>query len=286
MPIAAHGKQPVDGIPVGIPMGLPVDGTCARPSAYGKAEHQAQYSDVELGGIGAPGAGGSAEFHGQVPEGIRAGFIRKVYGILTAQMLFTVVLIASCMLVPSVRSVIIALFKIPLMQIMMFVPTIGVMCALQKYKDQHPTNYQLLAAFTVLVDLPLGFMCAIYYQAGLGILVLQAFLMTVVCFGTLTCYAMYSGKDFSWMGGMLSMGLMGMVMWGFLASIFGVGGGLMYSACGVILFCGFILYDTQRIMEVYGPDDYIMAVIDLYLNIVNLFTYLLELLSSLSGDDN
>merc|ERR1719229_1830563 len=74
-----------------------------------------------------------------------------------------------------------------------------------------------------------------------------------------------------------------MIMWGFLGSMFGFGGGLMYSACGAILFCGYIVFDTHRVMEVYGPDDAIVAAIELYLDVINLFMYLLELLSAMSG---
>merc|ERR1712232_865544 len=131
------------------------------------------------------------------------------------------------------------------------------------------------------MSLPLGFVCSAYYKAGLGSLVLQAFVLTMACFGSLTAYAMHSKQDFSWMGGMLSMGLTGLVVWGLLASLFGLGGGLVYSAFGAMLFCGYILYDTHRIMEVLGPDDAIVGAIDLYLDIINLFMYLLQLLSAM-----
>merc|ERR1711920_298973 len=205
--------------------------------------------------------------------------IRKVYGILTAQMLFTVVFIAACMLVKPMRSLILGMFqRMPGMQLLLMIPTVGVICALMKYKDKHPLNYKLLAAFTVLISLPLGYVCAAYYSVGLGSLVLQAFLLTMVCFASLTTYAMYSGQDFSWMGGMMR--------WGLLASIFGIGGGLVYSTCGALLFCGYILYDTHRVMEVYGPDDAIVAAIELYLDIVNLFMYLLQLLSAVTGGED
>jgi FtsH-binding integral membrane protein len=36
----------------------------------------------------------------------------------------------------------------------------------------------------------------------------------------------------------------------------------------------------------YGPDDYIMAAIALYLDLINLFLYMLELLRMLQGGDN
>merc|ERR1711924_521593 len=96
-------------------------------------------------------------------------------------------------------------------------------------------------------------------------------------------YAMKSGKDFEWMDGLLSMGLMGLLMFGFLGWIFGFSGGILYSLFGVVLFCGFIIYDTHRVMRVYGPDDAILASIELYLDIVNLFLYILELLSSMNN---
>ena len=55
---------------------------------------------------------------------------------------------------------------------------------------------------------------------------------------------------------------------------------------GSLIFSGYILYDTSMIMHCYGPDDYVMAAIQLYLDIINLFLYLLELLRMLQGGDN
>ena len=46
-----------------------------------------------------------------------------------------------------------------------------------------------------------------------------------------------------------------------------------------ILGCVMIIYDTNNIMKHYGVDDYMIAVIELYLDILNLFRYLLLLLS-------
>merc|ERR1712039_826747 len=128
--------------------------------------------------------------------------------------------------------------------------------------------------------------CAAYQKAGLGYLILQAFAITAACFIGLTAYAMKSGKDFSWMGALLSMGLWGMMMFSFLGWLFGFSGGILYSLFGVVLFCGYIVYDTHRVLRVYGPDDAIMASIELYLDILNLFLYILEFLSRMSGSDS
>jgi len=248
-------------------------------SVYGQS-YRPQH-DVELGDIVAekPSAAGG------VPPEIRAGFIRKVYGILSAQMAFTVFFCGLCMVVSPMRHGIIKCFSLPGMQFLIFIPTVCILCALSKYKSQHPLNYQLLAAFTVLTALPLGFICAAYYTAGLGVLIFQAALITTVCFLGLTAYTVYSGADFSWMGAGLSAGLCGMLVWGLLASLFGFGTGLVYASFGALLFCGYIVFDTWRVMKEYGCDDAIEASIELYLDIVNLFIYILEILSSLSRSE-
>lgn len=268
----------------------------SRPQAYGRQEDVDEDDDVELGK--APATLGKAptsdhiDIHEEqsMPEDIlsgehRAGFVRKVYGILAAQMTLTCLTCAGAMLIPPIRGLFVAMMSIPYFSLLIFVPAICVLCALQAKKDQHPTNYYLLWTFTGLMSVSIAGICAIYQQAGLGYLVLQAFAMTAACFLGLTAYAMKSGKDFQWMGGLLSMGLMGMLMFSFLGWIFGFHGGIVYSLFGVVLFCGYILYDTQRVMKIYGPDDAIMASIELYLDILNLFLYILELLSSMQGQN-
>merc|ERR1719326_1841652 len=102
----------------------------------------------------------------------------------------------------------IQLLRVPFANLGIFIPAVCVLCALQAKKAEHPTNYYLLWTFTGLMSFSIAGICAAYQQAGLGILVLQAFAITAACFIGLSVYAMKSGKDFSWMGGMLSMGLM------------------------------------------------------------------------------
>ena len=55
---------------------------------------------------------------------------------------------------------------------------------------------------------------------------------------------------------------------------------------GAVLFSGFIIYDTQLVMKHISPEDYIIAVLNLYLDIVNLFIKILKLLNELKKNDN
>ena len=54
----------------------------------------------------------------------------------------------------------------------------------------------------------------------------------------------------------------------------------------LLVFVGYILYDTSNLIHVLGPDDYIIAAVQLYLDIINLFLYLLEILRMLQGGNS
>ena len=214
---------------------------------------------------------------------VKAGFIRKVYGILSIQLMFTVIGAATFMFVESARTF--ALSSMGVFYTAALLP-IPVLFALFCYKDKHPVNLYLLSLFTVCEAYTVGVVCAVYQQQGYGMIVLQALLLTAAIFISLTSYVFVTKKDFSWMGGALYMGLMVLVMWSIIQMFFPIGGGLgraVFSLLGALLFSGYILYDTSNIMHRMGPDDYIMASISLYLDIINLFLYLLEILRFLQG---
>lgn len=50
---------------------------------------------------------------------------------------------------------------------------------------------------------------------------------------------------------------------------------LVYSGFGVLLFSGYILYDTSMIMKRLSPDEWVMAVVSLYLDAINVFLFVL-----------
>lgn len=146
-------------------------------------------------------------------------------------------------------------------------------------------------AFTALMGASLGPMLSHYLAfPGGSSLIMQALGGTAFVFFALSGYVLVTGKDFSFMGGFLYVGLMvaiiGMIGV-FVAGLFGVqvsGVQLGISALIVLLMSGFILYDTSRIIH-GGETNYLYATVNLYLDILNLFTSLLHILGALSGDD-
>jgi modulator of FtsH protease len=109
----------------------------------------------------------------------------------------------------------------------------------------------------------------------------DAFLLTVLGFTGLTSYALLSKRDFSFLGGFLSMGLWVLIGASLLAMF--VGGtafSLAIASVGILLFGGFVLYDTSRMLRDPDNRDAVGAAIGLYLNFLNLFLFLLRILSS------
>jgi modulator of FtsH protease len=108
----------------------------------------------------------------------------------------------------------------------------------------------------------------------------DAFVLTVLGFSGLTAYALLSKRDFSAIGGFLSMGLWVVIGAGLL-NIF-VGGSVLalaISSVAILLFGGFVLYDTSRMLRDPSNRDPVGAAIGLYLNFLNIFVALLRILA-------
>jgi modulator of FtsH protease len=109
----------------------------------------------------------------------------------------------------------------------------------------------------------------------------EASLLTAAVFVSLSAYVHITKKDFSAWGGMLFTGLIVLIV----ASVIGLfflsssAYQLTLSAISAIIFSGFILFDTSRLVR-GGETNYIMAALSLYLDVLNLFLDLLRLLSS------
>ncbi len=111
----------------------------------------------------------------------------------------------------------------------------------------------------------------------------DAFLLSGAAFVGLTGYVFVSRKDFSYLGASLSMGLW-VVLGAMLLSFFvqSAALSLAIASVGVLLFSGYILYDTSRILREPGSTegDAVSAALGLFLDVVNLFLFLLRILSS------
>ena len=116
------------------------------------------------------------------------------------------------------------------------------------------------------------------------IIVLEAASMTAAMTFAITVYAMTTKTDFTLFGPILYICGFVFATAGIFMACFGINGGILWASLGVILFSFYLVYDTQMIMNgnskyQYSEDMYILAAVNLYLDIINMFLYILQILS-------
>lgn len=242
----------------------------SKPPAYPRGMEE--FYDPEAAQAGEQGP---SSFMDKTQGQIRLALLRKVYTILSLQLLVTVAV--SCLFAfnRGISDFVLAtpqLFTVAL--ILSFACLIGLFC----FKQKHPMNLILLGVFTLCQSFLVGLICTIYYRQGAGELVLQAFGITLAIFVGLTAYTLYSDKDFSFLGGFCFAGLIGLMVWGLISWLTGWRSTFWYSLFGALLFSALIVYDTWLLSKRFGPDEAITASIMLYLDVINLFLFILQLL--------
>jgi modulator of FtsH protease len=142
-------------------------------------------------------------------------------------------------------------------------------------------------ALTGFMGLTLGPIISLYltmFSNGAQ-LVAMAMGGTGVIFLGLSGYALTTQKDFSFMGGFLTVGILVAFLAGIGAYVFNIPSlSLAVSAMFIGLMSGLILFQTSQLVR-GGETNYIMATVTLYVSIYNLFMSLLHILGALSGED-
>ena len=147
-------------------------------------------------------------------------------------------------------------------------------------------NMVLLFGFTFLSGLTLApLLSSVLGLKGGGSIVANAFILTTVAFGGLSVFAMNTKRDFSGMGKMLFITLIVIVVAGLINIFFHSPIlQLVIASISSILFSAFILYDTQNIIK-GAYETPIEGAIALYLDFLNLFVSLLQILGIFGSRD-
>ncbi|KAF3794545.1 BI1-like protein [Nymphaea thermarum] len=207
---------------------------------------------------------------------LRWGFIRKVYGILTTQLLLTTIVSAVVVLYSPINQV---LKDSPGLLLGFSLLPLILMFPLYIYQQKHPLNFIFLGLFTTFLSLSVGVACA----NTQGEIVLEALILTstVVCSLTgYTFWAVKKGKDFSYLGPILFSGLILLIVTGLIQAFFPLGSAAvaLCGGFGALLFSAYIVYDTDNLIKRFNYDEYIWASVVLYLDILNLFITILQVL--------
>ncbi len=141
----------------------------------------------------------------------------------------------------------------------------------------------LYVVFEALIFVPILYVATRYSDPSV---LPTAAIMTLCMFGGLTMAVLITRQDFSFLGGILSIGCFLMIGVIICAMIFGFHLGLAYSFFGVALACGFILYDTSNVLHRFRTDQHVAASLELFASLAYLFYYVLLILIQMSGRRN
>lgn len=147
-----------------------------------------------------------------------------------------------------------------------------------RMRDVFPQNIGLVFLFAFAMGLILSPVVYVL-EARQPEVVGQAGILTLSTFGVLTAYAWLSRRDFSAWGGFFITGLWVLIATSLLNMFFqNQTANLWIAGATVFVFSGLLVFDTWRLRNVYGPDDYVLAAVNIYLDLLNMFMAILNLL--------
>ncbi|MGH1354138.1 MAG: Bax inhibitor-1/YccA family protein [Thalassovita sp.] len=227
----------------------------------------------------------------QIDAGLRA-HMNKVYGTMSIGMLLTFAVAWAIGTSPALLGV----FRDPMTLqpnimgwIVMFAPLIMVFAFGAAINRLSAAGAQLFFyAFAAVMGLSMAWI----FVAFTGFSIAQVFLVTSIAFAGLSLVGYTTKKDLSAMGTFLIMGVIGLIV-ASIVNIFLGSPAIMFaiSVLGVLIFAGLTAYDTQKIKNTYlehahsGDSEWlgkaaIMGALNLYLDFINMFMFLLQLLGN------
>lgn len=179
-----------------------------------------------------------------------------------------------------------AIFSSPLRYVVMFAPLAMVLFLSFRIHALSVAAAQLsFWIYAGLMGLSLSSIFLVYTQSSIT----QTFFVTAASFGALSLYGYTTKRDLSAVGSFMIMGLFGLLI-ASVVNIFLASSALTFaiSVVGVLVFAGLTAWDTQRIKESYYEADSadmagrkaIMGALQLYLDFINLFLFLLRFMGS------
>jgi len=221
----------------------------------------------------------------EIDAGLRA-HMNKVYGTMSVGLLITAL---AAWAVGTNAALMASLFTGFTRYIIMFLPLIMVFAFGAMINRISAAGAQLFFyAFSAAMGLSISWIFAVYTNFSIT----QTFLVTSISFAGLSLWGYTTKKDISAWGSFLIMGVIGLIVASVVNMFLGSGVlQLAISAIGVLIFAGLTAYDTQKIKTTYlahashGDQEWlgkaaIMGALNLYLDFVNLFMFLLQFLGN------
>ena len=206
----------------------------------------------------------------------RATLVKRTYGLVFLSVLVTM---AGAAFAFTQEALLASVARHPFLA---FIAVIAPLFMAQRSAREFPKNIILTFIFAFVEGVYIAPFLYIAERSAPGV-ISQAGALTFAAFGVLTLYALLSKRDFSAWGGFLIVGLFVLIAASILNIFVGsAGAALWISAVGVMIFAGLLVFDTWRIVRsgTYTQDDYVLATVAIYLDLLNMFMFIVSLLSN------
>ncbi|XP_052389749.1 protein lifeguard 1 [Carassius gibelio] len=248
--------------------------------AFGVDPNASVESPGYHGGDGPPSYDGNDEFvnFGWEDKSIRRAFIRKVFMVLTVQLLITFSFVAIFTFVTDVKVFVRRNKWTYYVSYVVFFVSLIVLSCCGEFRRKHPWNLVALSILTLSLSYMVG-MIASFHNTDAVIMAVG--ITAVVCF-TVVIFSMQSKYDFTSCYGVLFVCMIVLL----LASILCIFIQnkilhIVYASLGALLFTCFLAVDTQLLLGnkklSISPEEYVFAALNLYTDIINIFLYILAL---------
>ncbi len=214
-------------------------------------------------------------------EGLRS-YMLSIYNYMCSAVLLTGIVA----LVAAQSGITLAIAGTPLQWVVMLAP-LGFVLAMSfgLNRMSKGTLNVLFWAYATVMGLSMSTIFLVYTQQSIAL----TFFATAGAFAGLSLFGYTTKKDLSGFGTFLVMGVIGLII-AMVLNFFLQSGTLAFviSAAGVLIFAGLTAYDTQRLKDQYAHlrgtefigKAVIMGALNLYLDFVNMFMFLLNFLGS------
>lgn len=228
------------------------------------------------------------ESEGEVSEGaiqmqVRAGFIRKVYGILSVQLIITFGAVFLFQ-IPFFKSFVLLHQELAanllILTSFIFMALFLILICNKNVARQVPCNYIYLFAITLCESLACGIISSLYsFQ-----IVATALALTIISTLAITFYACTTKTNFSYCRMGMYIAFSQLFFVGLIAILFRIEAlYTLYTFLMTIMVGMYLVYDTQLIMGKFGVaysvDDYIFATLEIYMDIIRLFLLILRIVA-------
>ena len=170
--------------------------------------------------------------------------------------------------------------RTPSLMWVVFILQLALVFTAKYWSTKHPINRLLFVAFAFISGVTLAPLLTIVAASpdGVGIIT-KALLATTLMFGATAVFGWTTKMNLASLGGFLMISLIGLIVVGIIGIFIPWSNTMemIYSGAGVLIFSGFVVYDVNK-LKYYPEDRYIDAALNLYLDIFNLFIFILRLI--------